>query len=505
MKINKYKNFLVAASVASLLISVQSCTDLDSEIYSQAEASKFPSNENELLSTVGATYGGLRDYHWAPFEINETTTDEIVVPTRGPDWFDNGTWQQLAKHEWNPVSPGQFNGAWNFGYSVIARSNINIQALKESPLEVAGKETIVSEVRMIRAFAYFWLLDWFGNVPIITEDSPAGNPVQNTRAQVFAFVEKEIKEALPALRDENSLRSYGRFTKGAANALLAKLYVNAQVYTGTARWADALAVTNQVISGGKYKLTTNFLDNFSVNNDKNRDENIFVIPFDKTFACCQGMMWRTLHYSQQQTYNLPGTPWNGFATRADFYNLFTEKDSRKAMWLVGPQTDATGKVIRFKDQVDNVEKDLVFTPTISSLERALANEGVRSVKYEVQRGNTSIWNDNDMVIFRYADILLMNAEAQLRTGNTAGALTMVNQVRARAGVAPLTTLTLQDLLDERGREFAWEGWRRNDQIRFGKWNTTWQFKTNTEAFRSLFPIPAQQISSNPNLKQNPGY
>ena len=214
---------------------------------------------------------------------------------------------------------------------------------------------------------------------------------------------------------------------------------------------------------------------------------------------------RTLNSALKATYGMTPTPWNGFATRAEFYNTFSNDDARKAIWLVGPQLDAAGNVLTFKDAVDNVDKQLIFTPTITSLEKAFGNEGVRNVKYEVQRNNTRNDQDNDFVIFRYADVLLMKAEALMQTGNAAGALESVNQVRERAKVAPLTTLTMDELLAERGRELAWEGWRRNDLIRFGKWENAWEFKNNSDINRRLFPIPSQQLSNNPNLKQNPGY
>ncbi|MDB5264029.1 MAG: hypothetical protein JWQ14_3312, partial [Adhaeribacter sp.] len=442
--------------------------------------------------------------------LNEATSDEMVVPTRGPDWYDNASWQQMAKHSWTPVSPGQINGSWEWGYRVVAAANINLAALKASPLQVEGKETVIAELRLLRAFAYFWLMDMFGNVPILTEDTPAGNTAQSTRAQVYAFVESEIKAALPDLKDDKSIVVYSRFTQGAANTLLAKLYLNAQVYTGTPKWQEALAATNAVI-GAKagYGLNPNYLENFSVNNGSipaTYQENILAVPYDKVLATGMNWQMRTLHYAQGGAYQLSANPWNGFATRAEFYNSFSEGDKRKSMWLAGPQRDNTGSVIRFTDAVDNQNKELNFTPTISSLEKALGNEGVRNVKYEVQRNNTRNDQDNDFVLFRFADVLLMKAEASLRLGNTTpDAIQLVNQVRARAGVGPINSITLDELLAERGRELAWEGWRRNDLIRFGKWNSPWQFKPVSEPFRILFPIPAQQLSSNPNLKQNPGY
>ncbi|MCJ8164584.1 RagB/SusD family nutrient uptake outer membrane protein [Pontibacter sp. E15-1] len=510
MKKYKIRNVLVVASVASMLMGGQACTDLDAEVFDQAETSLFPANEDELLSTVGATYGDLRGFLDPVLVLNEATTDELVVPTRGPDWYDNASWQQMAKHEWSPVSPGQINGSWEWAYRVIAGANTNIIGLENSTLELDGKETIVSEVHMLRAFAYFWLLDMFGNVAIVTEDTPAGNAPQSSRQELYDFIESEILAAIPNLKEEVNVTTYSRFTKGAAYTLLAKLYLNAEVYTGTPQWQKALDATNQVInSPAGYELNPNYLTNFAINNGNNPDaykENIFAIPYDKILAGGMNMQMRTLHYAQGSVFGLAGNPWNGFATRAEFYNTFSDNDKRKAMWLEGPQLNNNGEVITFVDAVDGQSKDLVFTPKITSLDKAFGNEGVRNVKYEVQRGNTRNDQDNDLVVFRYADVLLMKAEALLRLGMPAEAILLVNEVRDRAGTGPIVNLTLDALLEERGREFAWEGWRRNDMIRFGKYTgSTWEFKTKTDPTRKLFPIPSLQISNNPNLKQNPGY
>ncbi|PSR55463.1 RagB/SusD family nutrient uptake outer membrane protein [Adhaeribacter arboris] len=511
MKIHPYKKIIAAASLTSLLLGAPACTDLDTEIFDRADASEFPTNVNELRSVIGATYAELRGFYDPVSVLNEATSDEMVVPTRGPDWYDNASWQQMAKHEWTPVSPGQINGSWEWAYRVIAKSNINLVALNTTELVIpeADKAVLTAELRVARAYAYFWLMDMFGNVPIITEDTPPGNPSANTRVEVFNYVEKELKEALPSLAEGKSANLYGRFTKGAANSLLAKVYLNAEVYTGTPRWQDALAATDAVISSSAgYALNPDFLSNFAVNNAANPatyNENIFTIPYDKILATGMNWQMRTLHYAQGGVYGTNGNPWNGFATRAEFYNTFSDNDQRKGIWLVGPQKDNTGNVIRFTDAVDNVSKELVFTPTISSLEKAFGNEGVRNVKYEVQKNNTRNDQDNDFVVFRYADVLLMKAEALIRLGRSADAVEFVNQVRRRAGIADLSAVTLDELLAERGRELTWEGWRRNDLIRFGKWESAWQFKSNSDVNKRLFPIPSQQLSSNPNLKQNPGY
>ncbi|MDQ3291731.1 MAG: RagB/SusD family nutrient uptake outer membrane protein [Bacteroidota bacterium] len=511
MKIHPYKKIIAAASITSLLLGAPACTDLDTEIFDRADANEFPTNVQELRSIIGSTYAELRGFYDPVSILNEATSDEMVVPTRGPDWYDNASWQQMARHEWTPVSPGQINGSWEWAYRVIAKANINLVALNTTQLDIsdADRATLAAELKTARAYAYFWLIDMFGNVPLITEDTPPGNPSQSPRSEVFAFIEKDLKDALPNLSEGKGLEYYGRFTKGAANTLLAKLYLNAEVYTGTARWQDAIAATDAVInSPAQYALNPDFLSNFAVNNAANPatyNENIFTIPYDKILATGFNWQMRTLHYAQGGAYGLSSNPWNGFATRADFYNTFPENDKRRAMWLVGPQRDAQGNIIQFTDAVDNKSKQLIFTPEITSLEKAFGNEGVRNVKYEVQKNNNRNDQDNDFVAFRYADVLLMKAEALVRTGNTADALDLVNQVRQRAGIADLGAVTLDDILAERGRELTWEGWRRNDLIRFGKWEDAWQFKSNSDVIRRLFPIPATQLSSNPNLKQNPGY
>jgi starch-binding outer membrane protein, SusD/RagB family len=509
MKTYKLWPALALVSLASLSVGVPACTDLDSDVFDQADANQFPTNETELLDIVGATYAELRPFLDQPFRLMEPVTDELVVPTRGPDWYDNADWQLMAKHEWTPLAPGYLNDTWEWAYRVIAKANINLVALETSTLQIQGKEALVGELKMLRALAYFWLMDLYGGVPIVTEDTPPGNPAQNTRAEVFAFVEKDIKEALPDLKDGKGGQFYARFTKGAANAFLAKLYLNAEVYTGTPRWADAISAADAVINSPVgYSLNLDYLSNFAVNNAGNPstfNENLFVIAYDKNLATGMDLQMRTLHYAQGVVYGLSVNPWNGFATRAEFYNSFTDDDRRKAMWLAGLQRDNAGNPIRYTDAVDNVNKPLVFTPEISSLERALQNEGVRNVKYEVQRNNSNRYQDNDFAVFRLADVLLMKAEALLRTGNPGSALPLVNQVRVRAGVPGFTTLTLDNLLAERGRELAWEGWRRNDLIRFGRFEDAWQFKTNNQTFRRLFPIPARQLSNNSRLKQNTGY
>jgi hypothetical protein len=284
--------------------------------------------------------------------------------------------------------------------------------------------------------------------------------------------------------------------------LLAKLYLNAKVYTGTAQWQKALDTISKVT--GNYTLEGNQLFNFSVNN-KGSKENIFAIPFNSVSAGGMNFHMRTLHYANQLTYGLGNAPWNGFCTMADFYNSFDDTDLRKKMWLVGQQYNAAGAKLK-----DAKEQDLAFTvdfekDQMTDKDAVYQIAGPRSQKYEIQTNNPRGDQDNDFVFFRLADALLMKAEALLWLGKEADALVEVNKIRKRAGVADFTTLTAETLLAERGRELALECWRREDMIRFGTFSKERKFMKNTDKNKELFPIPQPRIDGNPLLKQNPGY
>ncbi|MFM6913969.1 MAG: RagB/SusD family nutrient uptake outer membrane protein, partial [Aquirufa sp.] len=214
---------------------------------------------------------------------------------------------------------------------------------------------------------------------------------------------------------------------------------------------------------------------------------------------------RTLHYANQQTYGLGNSPWNGFCTLADFYNSFESNDLRGAMWIKGQQYAASGAKLK-----DAKGADLAFVADwdkdqMTDADAVYQVAGIRSQKYEIQKNNPNGDQSNDYVFLRLADVILMRAEAAFRLGNTAQALADVNSIRTRSGVAALTTITADDILAERGRELAWEGWRRNDLIRFNKFSTARKFMSVTDKTRELFPIPQPRRDANPLLTQNPGY
>ncbi|MFD2932436.1 RagB/SusD family nutrient uptake outer membrane protein [Spirosoma flavum] len=478
-----------------LILASQACTDLSETTYDVIPTSgTFGSTANQQAALIGPLYNGLGDYYGNKTNLN-TTTDEQIVPTRGGDWKDGDNWIRLYTHTWDPVTDNnQFNGPWNWCYNNITSINQQLGTITDANLK--------AELRALRAFFHYEAMDMFGNV-IIADSVGAGTPKQSTRAQVFAYVEKELLAVYPNLSDVSGGAYYGRMNKYVADMILAKMYLNAQVYTGTPRWADAVTRTTNIISSGKFQIVGDFFSNF-VTQNQNSQEIILATPFDKSKRQGFQVQMQNLHYLQQLTYNLGTAPWNGFAAVTEFYNSFDDKDTRKKMWLVGQQYKADGTAL-----IDDA-LPLAYTPEVKSLVLAAGAEGriqgARSVKYEIQKNNSFTSQDNDFVVFRLADVYLMRSEANLRLGNMATALTDINVIRKRAGMPDFTTLTLDMMLAERGREMAWEYHRRQDQIRFGTFGNAKRFKpVDADNHWALYPIPRDQLSLNPNLKQNPGY
>ena len=486
---------LSLTTLASAMLVMSSCTDLKEETFSVIPSDQFPLNQAQRDAVVGPIYSGLRDYYGNSVDLN-TVTDEQVVPTRGGDWKDGDAWRRLHEHTWNATADnGRFNGLWSWVYGQTTAINRQLENIRD--------ENVVAELRALRAFYHYVAMDNFGRVPIVTRVSSEA-PDQAERPAVFEFVEKELLEVLPRLSPNVGGALYGRFTQNVARMVLAKIYLNAEVYTGRARWADAVTQTNEIINSGRFSLVgaDQYFSMFSVLNQAS-PETMLGIPFNRTKFGGNVMQFRTLHYLSQLTYDLAGQPWNGFCTLAEFYDSFGDTDVRKRGWLVGQQFTSAGAPI-----VDE-GTPLVFTPEIPAFEMPAGvdgrRRGARFVKYEIQRRNPNNDQDNDFVVYRYSDVFLMRGEAQFRLGNQAAALADINRIRTRSGAAAFGSLTADDILAERGRELYWEYHRRQDLIRFGQFNKAWRFKAQSAPTRNLYPIPQDQINQNPKLRQNPGY
>ena len=289
-----------------------SCTKLDTNVYDKV--TNFWQSPDQIAAGVAPAYSGLRACAPANsiFNLNECSSDEVIVPLRGGDWADNGVWRDMWKHTWGPEIFFVEFGWQSIYTNGVTRINTILEAVNEINPKPVDSVSILAELKTVRAFYYYLGLDLFGNIPIVennnTDLSKLGN---KTRKEVFAYVEKEIKDNLPALATDVNLKTYGRATQWFAQAILAKLYLNAQVYTGTPRWADCIAACDAILNSNKYTLEPDFFSNFLIANEGSK-ENIFVVPFDINAGLLGfWVQGATLHYQSDVTFGLDEGGYNG--------------------------------------------------------------------------------------------------------------------------------------------------------------------------------------------------
>jgi starch-binding outer membrane protein, SusD/RagB family len=482
-----------------------SCTDLEEEFFDVILEDNFFKTPEEFAAAAGAAYTPLTGAfgHNGYYSLQEVSSDEMIIPTRGGDWFDGGQWLRVHTHDYNSREES-VNNTWNLAFEGVNAANRLIEQFE--PIE--GSELIIAEFKVMRAFYYHWLLDVYGNVPLVERLGESQG--QKTRAEIYAFVDSELKTNVPLLSKN---RLYGRINYYGGRALQAKLALNSGVYLGTgdpttAALQDVITYTTDIIDNGPYSLASSYFDVFSATNDDN-EEHIFVVPYDQVFITGFPLNQMTLHYGSQNTYNLTAQPWNGYCTLQEFYNSYDDTDLRKnTNFVEGPQYFADGVTPVDDPSVEDNDPDgpqVNFTPDINEhFPNALRQAGVRVGKFEIELGATPDKN-NDFPIFRLGDVILMLAEAEFRLGNTGTAATLVDQIRARAGLGSIGVLTSDLLLEERGREMFSETSRRTDLIRFGVYNDGWEFNpADPDDHVNIYPIPDAQINV-ANLTQNPGY
>lgn len=514
-KMNRFLNYTL---VAAILVGGASCTNLDEELKDRYTDKFTPTNPgvgikdnvnkaqpddglqgafSKLLDGT-ATNGGF-------FAVQEGGTDEAVITQKGGDWFDGGLYIRMHHHEFSPQT-WAINDAWTQAYGGIFQCN----TLLGGTVTDAQK----AQLRVLRAYFYWRLLDVFGNVPIVTV--AGAGAAQSTRPQVYAFVESELLAAIPEL--PTGRQEYGRVSQGAAYALLSRLYLNSKIYTNGAKeeYQKAIDAADHVINSGVYSLNPVYSKVFDPKNVED-PEHIFVAPFDESTGT--GAVWpmMTLHYPSQLTYKLQSQPWNGFSTLEDFYNSYEDADVRKkANFIVGPQYDLNGNQLLdlAYDKADPDGPGLVYTPKINELfPNASRQAGARFGKFAFKIGQKND-ADNDFPLLRYGEVLLNKAEALQRLNsnwNDPTARDLVNLIRARAKATTLTTITEGVMLAERGRELFIEAHRRTDLIRYGVYGNAWWEKTvdANAANHILMAIPVEQMLASSStafpLKQNPGY
>ena len=509
------KIILVAAL---LVVSQQSCTNLDERVYSDLNGDILFDDPDNLIYGFGLAYTNLYQFFGHKYGVigSEAGTDLLVVPQRGGDWYDGGEWHRYHRHEWTSTE-AYVGRAWTMLFKGVNTCNRLIFTFES--LEDVDTEPAVAELRGLRAFYYLWLVDIYGNVPIVDSfDVPEDyKPATNSRQEVYDFVETELLEVMPLLSKSTGLDYFGRINYYTAQTMLAKLYINAEVYTGTPQWSKAMDAVDTVMGGG-YSLAANFFSNFEEDATMS-PEYIMGLHNDRLEAPAFEVHLFTLHYNLVNKYEIQDNTWNGICAQESFYHLFDvdTNDVRRKSILFGFQYEADGTLIEDpsyeKFDPNDVTKPtdpdgapLNLTPEVNMLEpNCLRQAGARVAKYPFILGSDR-YTSNDIPIYRYADILLMKAELLLRQGDAGGALQYVNEVRTRSNAAPLTEMTMEILLDERARELFAEGHRRSDMIRFGVYgNPRWEKPEQSQSYTTIWPVPQSQIDVNQNLIQNPGY
>ena len=542
MKQNMKKIMFLLAGV-SLFFTFNAC-DLNPEIYSEYDREGFENSETALEPKLGDVYVNLqREYGYAYREgfwsLQENTTDECVVPTRYMgDWYDGAAFWILHNHRFDSktreISKGgqSANNAWAFAYRGISKCNSMMKWMRSVELDVK-RPADMAELYILRAWYHYLMVDNFGNCQFVSQLGENGYEAkQGQRHEIFDSIMVDLHKYVPQAREE---KIYSRVNKHVGWMVLAKMYLNAPAWgvVGKAKYAPtaeecykkASLYCDSIINSGAYSLTSNYFDNFAVEN-QNSTENIWCVFYDASFS--KGMQFHqmTLHYASQNSYGLKNQPWNGYCTTHKVLGLYGEGDNRINCWERGQQYSKSGAALTVKVPVDSttyvqmpkyvrkpadwpatladfallagrdtvkvkdkngVEKDsisikpytftfpAVFTDTITTLTNSKGYkiynifEGARFVKFQIQEG-VGDHMSNDFPIYRLADVYLMKAEAEIHNGNMDAAVAAANKVRQRAGATlySAATLTLDELCNERCRELMWEGHRRQDLIRFNR-------------------------------------
>ncbi|MGK9126500.1 RagB/SusD family nutrient uptake outer membrane protein [Olivibacter sp. SA151] len=543
------KNIGRAVCFLALSLHINACTNLDEKVYDELVTDNYYNNREQVLSAVLRPYTHANA--WATpgqdgwWRLSEYAADQLAWPVKGRHGQDGGKWIRLHYHTWIPDDTF-ISGAWNLMWWGMGLCTDPIENLEKRDIAAMGiteeeKSAFIGELKLFRAFHYLKIMDLWGNVPIVTKVGEPLSPETASRQDVFNFIEKEILENMnnvPVL----SRQMLGRMSRAGAYAMLVELYLNAETWTGTPRWDDCIKAADALINGeaggqnGALVLEPNIFDAFKPQNDISK-EVVFSIAYDFQRANTQPQWTGDMFYFNQRGITGGGRNGNdGCVVIPGVYSTFNEKDKRRNEWLlIGPQyrfDDPTKPVLgandEYQDQplvfVDNIRKNLEAINNgtdpeklPSNMNTGEGNSGVRFNKYQLGDLAHPYYNSTDWNVYRLTWIYFAKAEALMRKNGgvaTQEAVDLINASKRRAFEAEdwdanaYTTgsLTLDELLAERGREFIFEGFRRTDLIRFGKFHTeTWWDHQPTDATKALFPIPNQQRILNPNLQQNPGY
>ena len=515
--------FKLLAFAAVVMLSTQSCLrDLDTEpkydMTLEYILQQDPKAVEGMLSRLYASFAlssvkgpGDSDISGAdpgesPFIRGLVNLQDFTADGMKNRWGDNGLDQLTTTSNWTDNNKF-FKYAYDRIYYTVPQATNLILIMKSDNVKYENKDQVVSELRFLRALSYYYLIDLFGKGVLVNDETfNTSTPLpEASRTELFTFVESELKDIEGKLPAQNS---YARANKSAARMLLAKLYLNAEVYTGTPRYNDAAAYISKVISEGGYQLEGNFRKNFSADNNTSK-EIIFPLIADAASSQSFGNTTYIVNGSISTDTMTPADfgatdGWAGHRATKAWYGLFagsaaglqSSTDVRaKLFWSTGHNWEMND----YKTWTDGFPSDKFWN------------------KNSDGSGSATSFSSTDFPLFRLSDAYLIYAECAVRgaAGTSMGqAITYFNQVRTRAGAPVVSVLSLDEVLNERGRELGLEGVRRQDLIRFGKFtggSYLWPWKggvKNGAAISDnykLFPIPSTALQANPNLTQNPGY
>lgn len=519
------------------------CMDLEETTYSELSESNFYKTELDLVQAslrpfthmqAWLSWSGESGYYYH----NELSADQTAWPQKGRHGYDSGDHIRQHYHTWTDQE-ARLNGAWRLMWTGVGYVNSAIESIEkvENPAAIGVTAerlaSIIAESKVLRAYHYMKIMDMWGNVPIVTQVGIPNNPATVDRKEVFAFIEKELLENVEKLQPL-SPKLIGRMSKAVGYSILSELYLNAAIWSGTSRLEDCITYSNKVINGeggaltGSIALDQDPLGPFNNTND-NSPENIFQFPYSKINGFgynWSGLLMGFSNMSPALDVNYSGN--NAFVVIPSAFDAYKENDIRKQDWfLFGPQYKyGTEEPILGSEEyngqpfiyVNNIRRNSEGQTGEGSMTSGEENSGARFNKYRSGTQDDENYLEGDFVIYRLTEIYFNKAEAIMRSNGgvaTQQAVDLINESKMRYFTTEdwvtekytTATLTMEELLAERGREFIFEGKRRTDLIRFGAFTagSWWDHQPTGDLNKTLYPIPYRQLQANPNLVQNPGY
>lgn len=525
------------------MVSLSNCTKLDEKLYNELNENNFYNNKLEVMQASLRPFTHMQAWlaptgQSAYYYHSELSSDQLAWPQKGRHGYDGGDHFRQHYHTWTS-NEGRMRSTWELMWTGVGYVNSAIEDLSKLDYVKLGMtetemNSVLAELKVLRAFHYMKIMDLWGNVPIVTTVGEPVNPPTHPRKEVFEFVQSELETYVPALQPYSN-ELIGRVSQAAGYAMLSELYLNAEKWYGTPMWDKCIEASNKIIDGsagginGGPKLAPDLELNFS-NVNKTSPEALFQVAYSRKGGFEFGWGGFFMGYdSMKEVLNVGYGGWNAFVVVPSAFDAYAENDLRKKEWfLFGPQykyqtttpvmgsEEWSGKPLVFVNSIRREsEGDLTSEGSMAEGEE---NSGARFNKYKSGTLDDPNYLENHYILYRLTEIYFNKAEAIMRKNGgsaTSEAVELINASRKRAFSAAdwpaarytTATLTLDELLAERGREFVFEGKRRTDLIRFGEYinGTWWDHKPTGDVNREIYPIPHTQIAANPNLIQNPGY